>query len=165
VNFVRLPSDSADVPPSARNEPPEGPPRLICHCVRVSSTRIAGAVRGEGLADLEAVQAATGAGTGCGSCQVEIEEILGALRDDPFDPARRAVSYRSAVSETRARIEASLYFDVAGRLPPGASVEILNVEDLRVELRLEPKRDPELRAAVATRLAELVCDDLEVTFA
>jgi bacterioferritin-associated ferredoxin len=158
-------ADTPIVPPRACNDPPEGPPRLICHCVRVSSVRIAAAARGEGSTDLESIQTATGAGTGCGSCHVEIEEILDSLRGDPFDPARRAVSYRSAAGRTRSRIETSLDFEVTWALPPGASVELLNVEGLRVELRLTPKDDPGLRAEVAARLVALVCGDLEVSFA
>ncbi len=51
----------------------EGP--LVCACNGVGARRIAGAIAG-GALDVDAVGAVTGAGTGCGSCRVEIGRML-----------------------------------------------------------------------------------------
>jgi assimilatory nitrate reductase catalytic subunit len=51
----------------------EGP--LVCACNAVGVRRIAASIA-EGAHDVEAVGAVTGAGTGCGSCRLEIARLL-----------------------------------------------------------------------------------------
>jgi len=48
----------------------------ICHCMGVSRGEIMDAIKEQGLKTVEEVGDATGAGTGCGGCQPDIEEIL-----------------------------------------------------------------------------------------
>ncbi len=75
-----------DVPPAARatllfGRPPgpvidRGP--TVCACLKVGARAIDDAVRG-GAATVEAIGAATGAGTNCGSCRPEIARRIAAL--------------------------------------------------------------------------------------
>lgn len=48
----------------------------ICHCNGVMKSEIVKAIREKGLKTVEEVQDATDAGTGCGGCIDDIEEIL-----------------------------------------------------------------------------------------
>lgn len=49
---------------------------IICHCFEVSREEIEKAIRGKGLKTIEEVGENTNAGTGCGGCQEQIQEIL-----------------------------------------------------------------------------------------
>ena len=48
---------------------------IICHCLNISEADIVKAIN-EGSTTLEAVQDVTGAGTACGACIGDIEEII-----------------------------------------------------------------------------------------
>jgi NAD(P)H-nitrite reductase large subunit len=48
----------------------------ICHCNGIMKSEIVKAIREKGLRTVEEVQDATEAGTGCGGCVDDIEEIL-----------------------------------------------------------------------------------------
>ena len=49
---------------------------IICDCFEVSREEIENAIREKGLKTVEEVGEATNAGTGCGGCQEQIQEIL-----------------------------------------------------------------------------------------
>ena len=49
---------------------------IICHCFEVSREEIENEIREKGLKTVEEVGEATNAGTGCGGCQEQIQEIL-----------------------------------------------------------------------------------------
>ena len=49
---------------------------IICHCFEVSREEIENAIREKGLKTVEEVGEVTNAGTGCGGCQGQIQEIL-----------------------------------------------------------------------------------------
>ena len=49
---------------------------IICHCFEVSREEIENAIREKRLKPVEEVGEATNAGTGCGGCQEQIQEIL-----------------------------------------------------------------------------------------
>ena len=49
---------------------------IICHCFEVSREEIENAIREKGLKTVEEVGEVTNAGTGCGDCQEQIQEIL-----------------------------------------------------------------------------------------
>ena len=49
---------------------------IICHCCEVSREEIENAIREKGIKTVEEVGEATNAGTGCGGCQEQIQEIL-----------------------------------------------------------------------------------------
>ena len=48
---------------------------IICHCFEVSREEIENAIREKGLKTVEEVGEVTNAGTGCGGCQEQIQEI------------------------------------------------------------------------------------------
>jgi ferredoxin-nitrate reductase len=49
--------------------------RLVCSCNNVGSGNIENRIA-SGCTELSKIAAATGAGTGCGSCRTEIKKIL-----------------------------------------------------------------------------------------
>ena len=49
---------------------------IICHCQGITRGQIEEAIREKGLTTVDEVSEATEAGTICGSCQDDIEEIL-----------------------------------------------------------------------------------------
>ncbi|WP_196260909.1 nitrate reductase [Pelagibacterium limicola] len=60
------------------DRPDPGP--LVCSCFSVGANQIADAVTSEGCVTVDAVGAALGAGTNCGSCRTEIRRIIEAHR-------------------------------------------------------------------------------------
>ncbi len=50
--------------------------KLICTCMEVYKSTIVKAIKEKGLKTVEEVGDVTDAGTGCGQCQDEIQEIL-----------------------------------------------------------------------------------------
>ena len=50
--------------------------KLICSCFDVYKSEIVKAIKGNDLTNLQEVMDVTDAGTGCGSCQDSIQEIL-----------------------------------------------------------------------------------------
>lgn len=49
---------------------------IICNCMGISRGDIEDAIRSKGLKTVEEVSDATDAGTGCGGCVDQIQEIL-----------------------------------------------------------------------------------------
>ncbi|MDY0348589.1 MAG: (2Fe-2S)-binding protein [Tenuifilaceae bacterium] len=49
---------------------------IICNCMEVYKSTIVEAIKAKGLKTVEEVGEETEAGTGCGSCQDDIQEIL-----------------------------------------------------------------------------------------
>ncbi len=49
---------------------------IICHCFDVTREDIEKAIKEQGLKTVEEVGEVTNAGTGCGGCQEQIQEIL-----------------------------------------------------------------------------------------
>ena len=52
---------------------------IICNCMEVTKSTIIKAIKDKGLKTVEEVGEATDAGTGCGQCQDDIQEILDEL--------------------------------------------------------------------------------------
>ena len=50
--------------------------KIVCTCFDVYKSEIVKAIKAEQLTNLQEVMDITQAGTGCGSCQDEIQEIL-----------------------------------------------------------------------------------------
>ncbi len=49
---------------------------IICHCMGVSKEDIINAIKEKGCKTVEDIQEATDAGTGCGGCLEDIQDIL-----------------------------------------------------------------------------------------
>src|SRR5262249_24103285 len=119
--------------------------RLTCRCMGLSSRRIGELARSNGLADLDALGRSCGAGTGCGTCRPELEEILADLRGEPVaDFVRRANRTRNHVEALR-RVETALFGSIAARLPAAARIELISLDGLRVELHAAAGDTPALR--------------------
>jgi NifU-like protein len=137
--------------------------RLICRCMGVASPRIYAAVRSAGLTSVSDVTKAVRAGGGCGLCHPEIEEILAELRGEPIDGGLALENQLVCQQETLARVEGSLQSLIRPRLEAlGATLESVDVEGLRVRVRLGGRVDERATRLVCERLREFVCEDLEV---
>jgi bacterioferritin-associated ferredoxin len=141
-----------------------GPPRLVCRCMGVSSTRICGALLAAAAPSLEQVGEATGAGTVCGSCHSEIEELVAARSGRPWPEARVRENRRAGHAASLIRVEAVLFNAIAPRLPAGAQLELVSLDGLELALHLHGDDTPALREAIAQRLRKLVCADIAVHF-
>ncbi|KGN86771.1 MULTISPECIES: (2Fe-2S)-binding protein [unclassified Porphyromonas] len=53
---------------------------IICHCLGITRGQIEEAVREKGLSTFDEVSEATEAGSVCGSCQDDIEEIIAEIK-------------------------------------------------------------------------------------
>lgn len=141
---------------------PEGPPRLVCRCLGVSSLRIADAVRA-GAETVEDVQATLPAGLGCSTCRPEIEEIIATVRGLPYPAELKEQNRRSCQEGCERRIANAVYGTLALRLPDGVKLELVSIQGLIVDLHLEGA-GKSLQARIATKLRQMVCMDLLVTF-
>ncbi len=121
-------------------------------------------MRDQGLRDLEALAVATGAGTGCGTCRPELEELLADACGQPVSESVRRANRARNAAETLRRVETALFGSIAARLPPATQVELVSVDGLRAELHLAAHDLPEVRALISERLQKLVCAELEVVF-
>jgi bacterioferritin-associated ferredoxin len=142
--------------------PPEGPPRLVCRCLGVSSLRIADAVRA-GAETVEDIQAKLPAGRGCSSCLPEIEEIIAAVRGLDYPAELKEQNRRSCQEGCERRLQNAVYGALALRLPEGVSLEFVSIQGLMVDLHLEGA-NKSLQARIARKLRQIVCPDLLVTF-
>ncbi len=141
---------------------PEGPPRLVCRCLGVSSLRIAGVAR-EGARTIEEVQERLPAGRACTSCRPEIEEILAAVHGEPYPAHRAEQNRRSCQEESERRISNAVYGAIALQLPAAVSIELVAVQGLTVDLHIGGA-DKSACRRIAERLRKMVCRDLLVVF-
>jgi bacterioferritin-associated ferredoxin len=148
----------------AESSPPVGPPRLICRCIGVSSERVVRAVRADHLTEVAELGVATGAGTGCGTCHPELEEVLRACSGHPVSKRVRHENARVCAQDSFRRVEAAVDLYLTRALPPHASLELIAVEGLCIELHLGPGRDADLEETLRRKLQKLVCVDLDVHF-
>ncbi len=142
--------------------PPEGPPRLVCRCLGVSSIRIAGVAR-DGARTIEEIQRKLPAGGGCTSCRPEIEEILAAVHGEPYPAGHADQNRRSCQEQSERRIANAVYGAIALQLPSGVSIELVAVRGLTVDLHVGGA-DKSACQRIAERLRKMVCLDLLVVF-
>ena len=127
------------------------------------SQRILQVVRTGRLRSLGQIQAATRAGSGCGTCHPEIQEMLADLAGAPYPATQRLQNRQVCRSETHARVERALLGWIGPGVAGKTSLEVISVQGLRVVLRLAPD-DPAARARILDRLRKSVCEELEVDF-
>jgi NAD(P)H-nitrite reductase large subunit len=103
------------------------------------------------------------AGSGCGTCHPEIEEILAEERGEPVDPGLSLENQLVCRQETQLRVEGSIDSLIRPRLEErGVLVEGVEIEGLRVIVRLGGAADDSAARLVAEKLHKYVCEDLEV---
>jgi bacterioferritin-associated ferredoxin len=144
------------------SSPPEGPPRLVCRCLGVSSLRIASAVRG-GAHTVDEIQEQLPAGLGCSSCRPEIEEIIAAVRGLDYPADLKEQNRRSCQEGCERRIANAVYGALALRLPEDVTLELVSIQGLIVDLHLEGA-NKSMQVRVAAKLRQIVCPDLLVVF-
>jgi bacterioferritin-associated ferredoxin len=130
----------------------------------VSSTRICGALLATPEPSLEQVGELTGAGTVCGSCHCEIEELVAARAGHPWPEARVRENRRAGHAASLIRVESVLFHAIAPRLPAGTQLELVSLDGLELALHLHGEDTPAMREAIAQRLRRLVCADIAVHF-
>lgn len=142
---------------------PEDPRRLICRCLGVSSTRILECAREKGLTTVEEIGQALLAGTGCSTCQPEIEELLADEAGTPVDARERLENRLICKTETLCRIEGSLESTVEPKLQElGISIEEVEASGLDITIRLSGPVDDETIEMIQGKLLKLVCADLSI---
>lgn len=141
---------------------PEGPPRLICRCLGVSSLRIASAVHA-GAHTVEQIQEQLPAGRGCSSCRPEIEEIIAAVRGLDYPEDLKEQNRRSCQEGSERRIENAVHGALALRLPDYVTLELVSIRGLTVDLHLEGA-NKSMQVRIADKLRQIVCPDLLVIF-
>ena len=72
IDLVPTFLEATGAPPA--DQPDPGP--VLCSCFSVGVNTILTAIETEGLMSVEAIGAALGAGTNCGSCRPELAELL-----------------------------------------------------------------------------------------
>ncbi len=142
---------------------PKDPRRLTCRCIGVSSTRIVDEVTRRTLHSVAEVSEATRAGTGCGICHTEIEELLADLAGQEVPSFERLENQLVCTTESSSRIEGSLL----GALGDQLAAEKLTLEDidasgLDVTIRFDHRPAAETTACIERKLKKLVCADLVV---
>ncbi len=140
-----------------------GPPRLVCRCIGVASPRIIDAIQRDGLTCLEDVQKRVRAGTGCGTCHAEIEEIFADLHGQEVPKLTKLQNRQLCHTETVQRVEGSLYGGIVPKLADGTRVDLVAVKGLQIDLHLTPD-DPEIRELIREKLCKFVCQDLLIRF-
>jgi bacterioferritin-associated ferredoxin len=131
----------------------------------LSSRRVTELAREHGCQDVESLGLACGAGDGCGTCRPELEELLADLRGEPVPEATRRANQTRNANEALRRVEGALFVSVLPRLPAGTQVDLLELDGLRVLIRLETPADAAaVQAQIDERLRKIVCAELEVRF-
>ena len=125
---AQAPLSAADLPDDAQ----------ICNCNGVSKGAIVGALRG-GCRTLKAVCDATRAGTGCGSCKVQVKAIVEAVAGDDLQDDPSAHYYVPGVAMAKRELVAAIkemnlrsvsqVFDVlaAGKEDPGSKAGLASL--------------------------------------
>lgn len=140
-------------------------PRILCRCIGVASPRVVAAIREHGLRSVADVIRVTRAGSGCGTCHGEIEEILADVYGQPVAPNVRFENRLLCESETQIRVEASVENLAQPRLlAQDIHIRRLAVDGLTLILQLDREIDPALRDELSELLRAHLCRDLEVRF-
>lgn len=167
----------------ASSDDPQGE-RVICRCFDVSQSRIARAIGDHTLSSLAEVTQHTKAGGGCGSCHIDIENMLSRAR---AERARAAEDQRVKQAREAARIEvastsagitdlqrAALIQEVLDRevrpglAMDGGDMELVGVEGTKVSVKLNghcvscSSSTATMRFFVEDKLRELVDPAIEV---
>ncbi len=128
--------------------------RIVCHCFGVPEGLIKKAIVENDLKSVEEITNYTKAGGGCGSCIMDLEEIL--------KETRREMEFENKVKKCiESEIRPMLMRD-------GGDVEIVKVEGEKVYLKLKgmcahcPSSTYTLKAFVEAKLKESVSENLEV---
>ncbi len=142
---------------------PADPRRLTCRCIGVSSTRVIDEIVRGDLASVAEVSEATRAGTGCGICHAEIEEILADLAGEEVPSHERFENKMVCETESISRVEGSLLGAMGEELDDaGLTLEEIEAKGLDVTIRFDTAPDSETAATIERKLKKFVCADLVV---
>ncbi len=143
----------------------EAHPRILCRCLGISSPRIFAAIRDKNLRTVEEVTRATRAGSSCGTCHGEIEEILADVYGQPVSPETRLENQLLCESETQIRVEATVENLVQSRLfEHNVRIKRFAIAGLTLTLQLDGAIESALCDELTEALQTHLCRDLEVRF-
>ncbi len=147
--------------------------KIVCNCFAVTDKKIERVVREHNLSSVEEVTHYTKAGGGCGSCALEIEDIIRNVRGEMEEEAKQAgkeVPPKKMTNLQKIRkIEEIISFQIRPSLQKdGGDIELIDVVGNTVYVALEGScaacklSDVTLENFVQEKLREFVSPELEV---
>jgi NifU-like protein len=148
--------------------------KIVCNCFAVTDKKIERVIREHNLSAVDEVTHYTKAGGGCGSCVLEIEDIIRNVRDEMEEEARQAgkdIPPKSMTNLQRIRkIEEIIAFQIRPTLQKdGGDIELIDVVGNTVYVALEGNcascklSEVTLTNFVQEKLREFVSPELTVT--
>ena len=131
--------------------------KIVCFCFGVSEDQIRKVIRENELKTREDVTSAIKAGGGCGSCHDKIEEIL-AEENGTSTGGMTNVQRMQAVMRV-------LYTSFVQELRPGEDIEIIDVEEsiVRVRINAQKERKLELKNAFEAACRAAIEDTIKIS--
>ena len=137
--------------------------RLVCKCFGVTDAQIRRTIRENSLTTVDEVTDYTKAGGACGECRDTIAEILAAELGRKHDEAAKP-SAKPALTNVQ-RMQA-VFKVLAGDIQPilqaGESVDLVDVNGLRVVLAVQSAKQDELRSKAQALFREKIEDGIVV---
>jgi NifU-like protein len=132
---------------------------LVCRCHGITEETVRQSVIVMNLQTVDDVVAATGAGTGCGSCRVDIQRLIEEAQGKakasaaaPATPERKATAGRMGLIN---RINAAVGEAVRRVTDQGGELELMDLVGNRVVVRISGLNDDAARAALGALEATL----------
>lgn len=141
-------------------------PALLCRCHGIAEETVRQSIAVMDLADVDAVVAATGAGSGCGSCRADIPRLIDEVRNRP---AAAPASGQGGGGGARGRI--ALVRRIAGAVDAGFApvaaqrgvrLDLVDLDGALVVVRMTGA-DEEVRRALAGELEAFLKREVEAS--
>ena len=138
--------------------------RLVCKCFGVTDAQIIRTIRENNLKTVEEVTDYTKAGGGCGECLDTIAEILAVeLGKKKSEEAQQAKAKPALTNVQRMQAVLKLIAQkVTPGLSAGESVELVDVDGLRVTLAVQSAKQEALRSSLEALFRETIEDGIVV---
>ena len=138
--------------------------RLVCKCFGVTDAQIIRTIRENNLKTVEEVTDYTKAGGGCGECLDKIAEILAVeLGRKQTEEAQQAKAKPALTNVQRMQAVMKLIAEsVTPSLSAGESVELVDVDGLRVTLAVQSAKQEALQKMVEALFREKIEDGIVV---
>ncbi len=131
--------------------------RLICRCHGITEQSIREAVEEDGITDVAGITAETQAGSGCGTCTADIQQIINEVlrKPEPASPMAGAGGRIALMRQMQGHIQT-----IQDSLEGEAHIELWDVKDTTVIIRGTNIADPE---KLAKRIEMVFRDEVDAT--